>query len=187
MNKKLSKIGLLLIAILNCPYVLFLISGLKPNPVTNKIVAENTWFAIITSVILILLCVAGLFVKERHIDKYRKCSKLFAGLRVVAGEFGVFWFTFYEVWKDAGVTNPLSIFAELDKHSLFLGFGIILFLFSLPLMGHVAALMCFEYGLEKEKRMKILNIYKILLICLPIIALIGIAVSGAVLYSQYVH
>lgn len=187
MNKKLSKIGLLLIAILNCPYVLFLIRGLEPNPVTNEIVDENTWFAIITSVILILMCAAGLFVKEKHIDKYRKCSKLFAGLRVIAGEFGAFWFTFYEVWQEAGVTNPLSIFAELDKNSLLLALGIIFLLFSLPLMGHVAALMCFEYGLEKEKRMKKLSIYKILLICLSIIALIGIAVSGAVLYGQYVH
>ena len=187
MNKKLSKIGLLLIAIINCPYVLFLIGGLEPNPVTNERVAENTGFVIISPVILILLCVAGLFVKEKHIVIYRKCSKLLAGLRVFAGEFGIFWFTFYEVWQEEGISNPLTIFVDLDKPSLFLALGVILLLLSLPLLGHIAALMCFEYGIEKEKRMKNLQNYKILLICLSIIALIGIAISGAVLYSQYYH
>lgn len=187
MNKKLSKIGLLLIAIINCPYVLFLIGGLEPNPVTNERVSENTGFVIISPIILILLCVAGLFIKEKNTDKYRKCSKLFAGLRVVAGEFGAFWLTFYEVWQEEGVTNPFTIFTALDKSGLFLALGIILLLFSLPLMGHISALMCFEYGLEKEKRMKKLCICKILLICLSIIALIGITVSGTVLYSQYIH
>lgn len=187
MNKKLSKIGLLLTAILNCLYVLFLIRGLKPNPVTNEIVAEYTWFVIISPVILIMLSVFGVFVKEKNIDKYRKCSKLFAGLRVVAGEFGAFIVTFCEVWQEKGVANPLSIFAQLDKYSMYLALGIVFLLFSLPLMGHIAALMCFEYGLEKEKRMKNLQNYKILIICLSVIALIGVSVSGAVLYSQYVH
>lgn len=187
MNKKLSKIGLLLIAIINCPYVLFLIGGLEPNPVTNERVSENTWFAIIMSIALIMVCVAGLFVKEKHIVIYRKCSKLLAGLRVFAGEFGIFWFTFYEVWQEEGISNPLTIFADLDKPSLFLALGVILLLLSLPLLGHIAALMCFEYGIEKEKRMKNLQNYKLLLICLSIIALIGIAISGAVLYGQYYH
>ena len=187
MNKNLSKIGLLLIAIINCPYVLFLIGGLEPNPVTNERVAESTGFVIISPVILILLCVAGLFVKEKHIVIYRKCSMLLAGLRVFAGEFGIFWFTFYEIWEEEGLSNPLTIFADLDKPSLFLALGVILLLLSLPLLGHIAALMCFEYGFEKEKRMKNLQNYKILLICLSIIALIGIAISGAVLYSQYYH
>ncbi len=186
MNKKLSKIGLLLIAILNCLYALLLIRGLKPNPVTNEKVSENSELVIILSVIFTLLCVAGLFIKEKNIEKYRKCSKLLAGLRVFAGEFGVFWFTFYEVWKEEGISNPLTIFADLDKPSLFLALGVILLLLSLPLIGHIAALMCFEYGLEKEKRMKTLYVYKILLICMLIIALIGVLTTGIVLYTQLI-
>lgn len=185
MNKKLSKIGLLLIAIINCPYLLFLIGGLTPDPVANKIVAENTWFVIISPIILIVLCVAGLFVKEKNIGKYRKCSKLFAVLRVVAGEFGVFLLTFYEVWQEQGVENPLSIILKLEKDNLYLAVGVIILLISLPLIEHIAALLLFEYGLEKEKRMKNFRIYKILLICLTVIALSGIVMSGVAANCLY--
>ena len=178
MNKKLSKIGLILIAIINCPYLLFLIGGLTPDPVANKIVAENTWFVIISPIVLIVLCVAGLFVKENNINKYRKCSKIFAVLRIIAGEFGVFCLTFYEVWQEQGVKNPLSIFLTLEKDNMYLAVAVIILLIALPLIEHIAALLLFEYGLEKEKRMKNLLIYKILLICLTVIALSGIVMSG---------
>lgn len=182
MNKKLSKIGLLLIAILNCPYILFLISGLEPNPITNEKVTEGSHSAIVLSILFTLLCILGLFVKETHIDKYRICSKILTASRFVAGEFGAFWFTFYEVWQEEGISNPFSIFADMDKPSLFLCLGVILLILSLPLIAHISALMCFEYGLEKEKRMKKLNAYKIFLIAMLIIALIGILTTGIVFF-----
>ncbi len=186
MNKKLSKSGLLLIALINIPYVLFLISGLEPNPVTNEKVTDNSQFVIVLSVLFALLCIAGLFVREKHLDKYRICSNILAVLRVFAGEFGAFWVSFYFVWQEEGVKNPLTIFTEMDIPGRFLALGVILLLFSLPLIGHTSALLCFEYGLEKENRMKQLRMYKIFLVCMAIVALIGIAVTGAVLYCQTV-
>ncbi len=188
MKRKLSKIGLLFIAILNCPYVLFLIGGLKPNPITDeRIVEENTWYVIILPVILILLCISGLFIKEKNINGYRKCSKVFTGLRVVFGEFGAFWLTFFDVWQESDVTNPLRNFMELDKYSMLLAIGVILLLFALPLVEHIAALICFEYGLEKAKRMKNLRVYTVLLILLFVIALTGILTVGGVLYIQTIN
>lgn len=186
MNKKLSKIGLILIAILNCLYILFLINGLEPNPVTNEKVTEGSQSAIVLSILFTLMCVWGLFVKEKHIDKYRICSKILTTSRFALGEFGAFWFTFYVVWKEDGVSNPFSIFADLDTPSLFLCLGVILLILSLPLIAHISALLCFEYGLEKEKRMKTLKTYKILLICMSIIALTGILTTGIVLYTQLI-
>lgn len=82
MNNKLSKIGLLLIVILHCPYILFLISGPEPNPVANEKVTENSVFVIVVAALFVLLCITGLFIKEKHIEKYRKISCVFAGLRV---------------------------------------------------------------------------------------------------------
>lgn len=187
MNKRLSKAGLILLTILNSLYVMILIRGTKPNPVTEEsLVSENNRFIIIIPIILIALCVSGLFIKDKNIDGYRKCSKLLAALRVVTGEFGAFWFTFYEVWQEEGIANPLTIFADLDKPSLFLCLGVILLILSLPLIAHISALMCFEYGLEKEKRMKTLYAYKILLICMLVIALIGVLTTGIVLYTQLI-
>ncbi len=172
MNKKLSKVALILIALINIPYLLLLISGLEPNPVGSEIVAYNTRFVIIYPVILIFLCVAGLFVKEKHIDIYRKCSKIFAVLRVIGGEFGIFWLTFFQ---KKGDINPLDILKEADKQMLILWLGIVFLLFVLPLMSHIAVLGCFEYGLRKEMRMKNLRIYKILFICLLIVMLIAVS------------
>ncbi len=185
-KRQLSKIGLLLIAMLNCPYIMFLISGLEPNPITNEKVTEGSHSAIVISILFALLCASGLFIKEKHIGKYRICSNILAVLRFVAGEFGAFWFTFFVVWKEEGVSNPFTIFADLDKPSLFLCLGVILLLLSLPLIGHISALMCFEYGLEKEKRMKTLYVYKILLISMLIIALIGAMTTGIVIYTQLI-
>ncbi len=187
MNNKLSKIGLLLIAILHCPYILFLISGLlEPNPVTNEKITENSVFVIVVAALFVLLCITGLFIKEKHFEKYRKISCVFAGLRVFFGEFGAFWLSYYEVWQENGVANPLTIFAKLDKVNIFLVLGVILLLFALSLMVHIGALMCFEYGLPEDKRMKKLHICKAFLIFLSVIALIGILTMGAVLYSQTV-
>lgn len=174
MHKKLPKIGLLLIAIINCPYVLFLISGLEPDPVASEKVAENTVYVIISTVILSLMCVAGLFVRGKCTDIYRKCSRIFAGLRVIAGEFGIFWLTTYQIFREKGNEWQINLVSDADKYVLVLRAGIILFLFALPLMGHIAALMCFEYGLEKDKRVAI-NSLKITLICLSIITSAGIA------------
>ncbi len=188
MNKRLSKAGLILLTILNSLYVMILIRGTKPNPVTEEsLVSENNRFIIIIPIILIALCVSGLFIKDKNIDGYRKCSKLLAALRVVTGEFGAFWFTFYETWQKSGVRNPLTIFTDLDKPNLYLVLGVILLLFSLPLIGHIGALLCFEYGLQKEKRTKKLCAYKVFLMCLAIIALIGFLTLCAVLYSQTLH
>ena len=64
---------------------------------------------------------------------------------------------------------------------------VILLILSLPLIAHISALLCFEYGLEKEKRMKTLKAYKILLICMSIIALTGILTTGIVLYTQLIR
>ena len=167
---------------------MILIRGTKQNPITEEsLVAENSRYIIIVPLILIALCVSGLFIKDKNIAGYRKCSKLLSGLRVVTGEFGAFWLTYYEAWQESGVTNPLTIFTDLDKPNLFLVLGVILLLFSLPLIGHIGALMCFEYGLPEDKRMKKLHICKAFLICLSVIALIGILTMGAVLYSQTVR
>lgn len=188
MGRKLSKIGLIFIAILNCPYIMFLIGGLKPNPITDeRIVAEHDWFIVIMPVILILLCISGLFIKDKNINTYRKCSKVVTGLRVIFGEFGAFWLSFFGVWQESDVTNPLRIFTDLDKYSLLLAVGIILLLFALPLIEHITALICFEYGLEKVKRMKNLRAYIVLLIPLFVIALTGISTVGGVLYIQTVN
>lgn len=188
MRRKLSKISLLFIAILNCLYVLFLIRGLKPNPITDeRIVAEHDWFIVIMPVILILLCISGLFIKDKNINTYRKCSKAVTGLRVVFGEFGAFWLTFFDVWQESDVSNPLKIFTDLDKYSLLLAVGVILLLFALPLIEHITALICFEYGLEKAKRMKNIRAFVISLIPLIAIALTGILTVGGVLYIQTVN
>ncbi len=183
MNKRLSKIGLLLIAIINCLYVYILIRGLlNPNPVTNEKVTEGSQSAIVLSILLILLCIAGIFIKDKHIDKYRKCSEILTVIRLFVGEFGAFWLSFYMVWQKDGVLNPLTIFSEIDKLNLILIFGVILLLISLPVMTHIVALSCFEYGLPKDKRTKNLRIYKILLICLTIVALIGISVLYVLIF-----
>ena len=176
MNKRLSKIGLLLMAIINCPYVFLLIRGLvEPNPVVDKKVTEGFQSAIALSVLFNLMCIAGLFVKEKHIEIYRKCSEIITVIRLFVGEFGAFWFSFYLVWRDSGVANPLTLFAGFDKIILIFVAGVILLLLTLPVMTHISALMCFEYGLPKDRRAKNLRIYKILLISLLIIALIGIS------------
>ena len=187
MSKKLFKIGLIMIALLNCLYVLFLFGGLTPDPVGNERVAQYTYILIILPVILILLCVCALFVKGKNIEKYRRCSKIFAGLRIVFGEFGLFLLTFLEEWHKKGVFDPLSSFAKLGRDSLFLALGVILQVLSLPIMGHLTAMIFFEHTLEKEMRMKKLKNYKILLVCLSVIAIIGVSVAGVVIYSQYTH
>ena len=188
MNKKLSKFGLVLMSVLNCLYVVFLNGASKPNPITSESpVTEDTRYIIIAPMILIVICVVGLFIKEKNADIYRNISKLFTGLRVVAGEFGAFWLSFYEVWRKSGDVTPLNLFTETDTASLLLLLSVILLLFSLPLMGHTGVLLCFEYGLEKENRMKNLHRYKIFFVCLSIIALVGILTAGGVLYSQALH
>ncbi len=185
MNKKLSKIGLLLIAILNCPYVFILIRGLmNPNPVTNEKVTEGSQPVIVLAILFALLCFAGPCVQEKHIDKYRKCSDILVILRVVAGEFGAFWGSFYIIWQEAGGSSPLAIFTELDKLNLILVVGVILLLLTLPAMTHIAALICFEFGLPKDRRTKKLHIYKILLIVLSMVALIGISAMLAVYFQM---
>lgn len=187
MNNKLSKIGLLLISVISCLYGIFLIGGLEPNPITNEKVTEGSQSAIVLTILFSLLCVSGIFVKEKHINKYRICSNILAVLRFALGEFGAFWFTFYVVWQEEGIANPLTIFTDLNSPDLFLGLGVILLLLSLPIIWHIGALMCFEYGLKKEFRMKKLNAYKILLICTSIIAIIGFSTMGTVLFSQMQH
>lgn len=147
---------------------------MNPNPVTNERVTEGSQSAIVMSMLFALLCIAGLFVKEKHIDKYRKCSNILAVIRLLAGEFGAFWFSFYLVCREDGASNPLTVFSELEAWNLILIIGIILLLFSLPVMMHLGVLMCFEYGLPGDMRMKNLRIYKILLISLSVVALIGI-------------
>lgn len=185
MNKILSRIGLSLIAIINIPYIYILIRGLvNPNPVTNEKVTEGSQSAIVLSILFTLLCIAGLFVKEKHIGKYRKCLEILTVIRLFVGEFGAFWLSFYLVWRDADVANPLTIFKEIDKLILILVVGIILLLLTLPVMTHIAALMCFEYGLPKDNRMKKLHIYKRLFVCLSIIALISISAMVTVYYQM---
>ena len=176
MNKMLSKIGLLLMAIINCPYVFILIRGLMdPHPIIDKKYTEGFQSAIVLSVLFTLLCIAGLFVKEKHVEKYRKCSEILTVIRLFVGECGALCFSFYLLWRNAGVANPLTIFADLDKPFRILVAGVILLLLTLPVMTHLAALMCFEYGLPKDRRAKNLRIYKRLFVSLLIIALIGIS------------